>query len=63
MRANALANGRSRCKGTRRCRFCLAHAAKRQRAQRGERATGKARSPQEAAAVETIALARQACRN
>jgi hypothetical protein len=63
MRANALANRRSRRKGTCHCRFRFAYAAERQRAQCGKRATSKTRSAQEGAAIEAIGLPGQARRD
>src|SRR5260370_2194920 len=56
MRADALANGRACGERTCRCGFRLADAAERQRAQRGESATGNAGTAQECAAGEAAAL-------
>src|SRR5216683_279561 len=56
MRADALANGCACGERTCRCGFRLADAAERQRAQRGESATGNAGPAQECAAVEAAGL-------
>src|SRR5262249_31182697 len=58
MRADALADGDLRAGGRRGTRLGLAHAAKRQRAERGEAAGGEAGATQKGAAIETaVALA------